>query len=114
MTIRYHGLIRTCESACRALRQRQSRFPVLFLSTGGTCWHADERRMSIQAAVAFALEANLQGLVLDSGAVQQQTQAVMLARSKGLKVRTAHAQHWTESGPRPVVASSKKALAMVC
>ncbi|CAL5218465.1 g148 [Coccomyxa viridis] len=73
---------------CRALRQRQQRFPVLLLSTGGTCWHADERRMSIAAAIQWALECNLQGLVLDSGAVQEQSQAVALARSKGLKVLT--------------------------
>lgn len=72
---------------CRALRQRQSRFPVLLLSTGGTCWHADERRMSIAAAISFALEAGLQGLVLDSGAVQDQQPAIAAARSKGLKVR---------------------------
>ena len=73
----------------RALRQRQQRFPVLLLSTGGTCWHADERRMSIAAAIQWALECNLQGLVLDSGAVQEQSQAVALARSKGLKVNKA-------------------------
>ena len=70
----------------RALRQRQRRFPVLLLSTGGTCWHADQRRMSIAAAIQWALQSNLQGLVLDSGAVQEQSQAVALARSKGLKV----------------------------
>ena len=75
------------EHACRALRQRQQRFPVLLLSTGGTCWHADARRMSIAAAIQWALQSNLQGLVLDSGAVQEQSQAVALARSKGLKVR---------------------------
>jgi glycerophosphodiester phosphodiesterase len=80
------GFFECIPTPCRALRQRQARFPVLFLSTGGTCWHTDERRMSIAAAVVFALEANLQGLVLDSGAVQQQPQAVTLARSKGLKV----------------------------
>lgn len=71
---------------CRALRQRQQRHPVLFLSTGGTCWHADARRMSIAAAIRWALESNLQGLVLDSGAVQEQSQAIATARSKGLKV----------------------------
>lgn len=47
--------------------------------------------MSIAAAVSFALEANLQGLVLDSGAVQQHPQAVALARSKGLKVSNSTA-----------------------
>ncbi|CAK0736854.1 hypothetical protein CVIRNUC_000814 [Coccomyxa viridis] len=73
---------------CRALRQRQQRHPVLFLSTGGTCWHADARRMSIAAAIRWALDSNLQGLVLDSGAVQEQSQAVATARSKGLKVLT--------------------------
>lgn len=73
--------------SCRALRQRQSRFPVLLLSTGGTSWHADMRRMSIAAAISFVLEAGLQGLVLDSGAVQEQLPAIAAARSKGLKVR---------------------------
>ena len=75
------------ERSRRALRQRQRRFPVLLLSTGGTCWHADARRMSIAGAIHWALQSNLQGLVLDSGAVQEQSQAVALARSKGLKVR---------------------------
>ena len=42
--------------------------------------------MSIAAAIAFSLEAGLQGLVLDSGAVQQQQPAIAAARSKGLKV----------------------------
>lgn len=42
--------------------------------------------MSIAAAIAFALDAGLQGLVLDSGAVQQQQPAIAAARSKGLKV----------------------------
>jgi hypothetical protein len=71
---------------CRALRQRQARFPVLLLSTGGLSWHADSRRTSIAAAIAWALEAGLQGLVLDSGAAQEQQAAVAHARSKGLKV----------------------------
>ena len=83
------GALQTSRSAapcpCRALRQRQQRYPVLFLSTGGTCWHADARRMSIAAAICWALESNLQGLVLDSGAVQEQSQAIATARSKGLK-----------------------------
>ncbi len=43
--------------------------------------------MSIAAAISFALEAGLQGLVLDSGAVQDQQPAIAAARSKGLKVR---------------------------
>lgn len=42
--------------------------------------------MSIAAAIRWALDSNLQGLVLDSGAVQEQSQAVATARSKGLKV----------------------------
>ena len=78
---------------------------MLFLSTGGTCWHADARRMSIAAAIRWALESNLQGLVLDSGAVQEQSQAVALARSKGLKVSppssTAKAMSWHRIAPLP-------------
>lgn len=84
----FQRLMLSALGARRALRQRQQRFPVLFLSTGGTCWHADKRRMSIAAAIQWALENNLQGLVLDSGAVQEQSQAVAMARSKGLKVGT--------------------------
>ena len=77
---------------------------MLFLSTGGTCWHADARRMSIAAAIRWALESNLQGLVLDSGAVQEQSQAVATARSKGLKVSQpspATALSWHRIAPLP-------------
>ena len=79
-------LWRPAVALCRALRQRQARVPVLLLSTGGLSWHADARRGSIAAGIRWALEAGLQGLVLDSGAAQEQQAAVALARSQGLKV----------------------------
>ena len=61
--------------------------------------------MSIAAAIQWALESNLQGLVLDSGAVQEQSQAVATARSKGLKVSqpsaTATVFPWHSIAPLP-------------
>ena len=66
---------------------RQARFPVMFLSGGGAYEHVDARRTSVAGAVAWALEAGLQGLVLEAGAVQAQPAAVAAARRKGLLVR---------------------------
>ena len=71
----------------RALRARQARFAVMFLSGGGAYAHVDARRTSVAGAVDWALQAGLQGLVLEAGAVQAQPDAVASARSKGLLVR---------------------------
>jgi len=73
---------------CRELRARQSQWPVMFLSTGGKDWHADPRRMSIDAALAVAATYDLSGVVLESAALARQPQAVAFARSQGLKVVT--------------------------
>jgi glycerophosphodiester phosphodiesterase len=73
---------------CRELRARQSSWPVMFLSTGGRDWHADPRRMSISAALAVASSYSLSGVVLDSGALAAEPEAVALARAQGVKVVT--------------------------
>ncbi|KAK9830606.1 hypothetical protein WJX81_004355, partial [Elliptochloris bilobata] len=73
---------------CRVLRARQARCPVMFLSGGGAYAHVDARRTSVPGAVAWALEAGLQGLVLEAGSVQAQPEAVAAARRKGLMVLT--------------------------
>ena len=83
-TLREHAL-----GLRRVLRARQSRFPVMFLSGGGAYAHVDARRTSVAGAVAWALDAGLQGLVLEAGAVQAQPAAVASARRKGLQARTA-------------------------
>eukprot|EP00201_Polytomella_parva_P004445 CAMPEP_0175077130 /NCGR_PEP_ID=MMETSP0052_2-20121109/23187_1 /TAXON_ID=51329 ORGANISM="Polytomella parva, Strain SAG 63-3" /NCGR_SAMPLE_ID=MMETSP0052_2 /ASSEMBLY_ACC=CAM_ASM_000194 /LENGTH=365 /DNA_ID=CAMNT_0016346497 /DNA_START=155 /DNA_END=1253 /DNA_ORIENTATION=- len=51
---------------CIALRRRQSRFPVLFLSGCGIYQIPDSRCTSAQAALDFAREHNLTGLVVPS------------------------------------------------
>lgn len=73
---------------CTALRQRQQDFPVLFLSGGGTDWHCDSRRTSIPAAINFAADTELQGVVLNASAVQRAPHMVAAARGKGLVVLT--------------------------
>lgn len=73
---------------CLALRQIQSRIPVLFLSGAGESFHCDPRRISVDAAIAHALEASLQGLVLHSAALRHHRSAAQKALSLGLSVLT--------------------------
>lgn len=58
---------------------------VLFLSDG-IAWHSDDRRNSVAAAVEVALQHQLQGVVLESGALRQQQGAAAAARRQGLQV----------------------------
>lgn len=57
-----------------------------YLSTGGTDLHADERRMSIAAAVAFAQEAGIDGIVAETEAARDQRGALNAALAARLKV----------------------------
>lgn len=71
---------------CAALRARQSRWPVLFLTTGGRDGaHADARRMSLTAALDVALTHGLSGIIADSGALQAEPDfaAAVARRSAG-------------------------------
>jgi glycerophosphodiester phosphodiesterase len=72
---------------CAALRLRQQRIPVLFLSDG-VVWHSDDRRNSVAAAVEVALAHQLQGVVLESGALRAQQGAAAAARRQGLQLMT--------------------------
>ena len=58
-----------------------------FLTTGGTDMHADDRRMSIDAAVVFAREAGIDGIVAETEAARNQRAAVNTALAGRLKVR---------------------------
>lgn len=73
---------------CVALREGQSRFPVLFLSGGGAYQHVDPRRTSVQAAIDFAAEARLQGVVFETGALRANEGSVAVARAQGLTLYT--------------------------
>ena len=72
----------------------------MFLSGGGAYAHVDARRTSVGGALDWALQAGLQGLVLEAGAVQAQPDAVASARSEGLLVRAgfAHVMDWVTTG----------------
>eukprot|EP00878_Enallax_costatus_P012044 GHUV01012576.1.p1 GENE.GHUV01012576.1~~GHUV01012576.1.p1 ORF type:complete len:357 (+),score=138.76 GHUV01012576.1:429-1499(+) len=73
---------------CRALRAAQVQHPVMFLSTGGRDWHADPRRMSIEAAIQVAMASRLSGVVVDSGALRSNPEAATAAKASGLRLLT--------------------------
>ncbi len=73
---------------CVALREGQTRFPVLFLSGGGTYEHVDPRRTSVHTAIEFATEARLQGVVFETGALRANENGVAAARAQGLTLYT--------------------------
>ena len=60
----------------------------MFLTTGGTSFHADRRRMSIDAAIEVAALHGLEGIIVDSGALYRDQDAVDRARREGLKLMT--------------------------
>jgi len=73
---------------CAALRERQSLYPVFFLSSGGEDAHADPRRMSVEAAVEFALAHDLVGISVETAVLKREQHLVEMATSRGLKVMT--------------------------
>ncbi|KAL4440128.1 hypothetical protein ABPG75_003129 [Micractinium tetrahymenae] len=77
---------------CLAVKRRRPQAPVMFLSGGGVYVHADPRRTSIAAAVDFAAAASLQGVILDTLALQAAegggARWVEAARERGLRVMT--------------------------
>jgi glycerophosphodiester phosphodiesterase len=56
---------------CVELRRRQSRYPVYYLSGCGLYAHADARRTSIPAALSFATEAGMRGVVMPASVLLQ-------------------------------------------
>jgi glycerophosphodiester phosphodiesterase len=73
---------------CDLVKRRRPFDCVMFLSTGGTSYHADRRRMSIDAAIEVAVLCGLQGVILDSGALWSDQGAVTRAKAKGMAVMT--------------------------
>lgn len=73
---------------CTELRRRQSAHPVYFLSGCGLYEHADPRRTSVPAALAFAEEGRLSGIVVPASVLLQQEGIVESARDCGLQVMT--------------------------
>lgn len=73
---------------CSLVKSRRPSDTVMFLSTGGTSWHADPRRMSIQAAIEFATSNHLQGIIVDSGALFAHKDTVAKAKARGLVTMT--------------------------
>ena len=51
---------------CLLVSRKQIRYPVFFLTTAGKEIHTDKRRNSIDAAIEFAVEAKLAGIVCDA------------------------------------------------
>ena len=70
------------------VKRRRPNDWVMFLSTGGTSYHADPRRMSIDAAIEVAVLAGLQGVIIDSGSLMLDQGAVARTRAEGLLVMT--------------------------
>lgn len=73
---------------CEDVKRRRPGDWVMFLTTGGTSYHADRRRMSIDAAIEVAALHGLEGIIVDSGALYRDHRAVERARRAGLKLMT--------------------------
>ncbi len=75
---------------CQALRKRQQEIPVFFLSTGPASFkpHSDPRRTTVAAAIDWAHQTDLQGLVLDSGCFKSEPDAPKKAEEVGLATLT--------------------------
>ncbi|KAJ9525359.1 hypothetical protein QJQ45_003244 [Haematococcus lacustris] len=73
---------------CLALVQGQSRHPVMFLSGCGLYPHIDPRRTSIPAALDFARQHALAGVVVPASVVMSQPDLVAQARALSLAVMT--------------------------
>lgn len=73
---------------CLRIKKHRPHDVVMFLSGGGVDLHADPRRTSMDAAIDFAASNNLQGIIVDSGALFADQGAVSRARSRGLSVMT--------------------------
>ncbi|CAD7702515.1 unnamed protein product [Ostreobium quekettii] len=73
---------------CAALRERQTVYPVFFLSCGGQEAHVDPRRTSVEAAVEFALARDLVGISVETAVLKREQHLVEMATSRSLKVMT--------------------------
>ena len=73
---------------CLALRFKQGRYPVFFLSEGGKGRYSDARCNSVRAAVRFALLHRLDGIVVDSFALLASPMLIRKVKSSGLLLAT--------------------------
>lgn len=73
---------------CAALCEKQSTIPVMFITTGGSEEHPNPVRMSIAAAIEFADDHRMAGIVVDSSVLRKEERYVSLAHERGLKVMT--------------------------
>uniref|UniRef100_A0A0E0D146 glycerophosphodiester phosphodiesterase n=1 Tax=Oryza meridionalis TaxID=40149 RepID=A0A0E0D146_9ORYZ len=75
--------------AARIIRKLQDRYPVYFLTKGGTQVFADERRNSLEAAVKLCVAGGLRGIVSEARAVlRQQPSAIGRIKEAGLSLLT--------------------------
>uniref|UniRef100_A0A0E0H007 glycerophosphodiester phosphodiesterase n=1 Tax=Oryza nivara TaxID=4536 RepID=A0A0E0H007_ORYNI len=74
--------------AARIMRKLQDRYPVYFLTKGGTQVFADERRNSLEAAVKLCVAGGLRGIVSEARAVLRQPSAIGRIKEAGLSLLT--------------------------
>ncbi|KAH8959931.1 hypothetical protein BDL97_06G102600 [Sphagnum fallax] len=74
--------------AVHLLRSLQSTYPVFFLTNGGGCIYNDQRRNSIQAAIAVCQQGQLQGIVTEVQAVLHEPSLISLIKAANLWVFT--------------------------
>ncbi|KXZ43009.1 hypothetical protein GPECTOR_107g153 [Gonium pectorale] len=73
---------------CVELKRRQGAHPVYYLSGCGLYEHADARRTSIPAALAFAEEAGMRGVVVPASILLKNMDMVASASSRRLELMT--------------------------
>ncbi|KAF0924952.1 hypothetical protein E2562_015020 [Oryza meyeriana var. granulata] len=74
--------------AARIMRKLQDRYPVYFLTKGGTQMYADERRNSLEDAVRLCVAGGLHGVVSEARAVFRQPSAMGRIKEAGLSLLT--------------------------
>ncbi|CAM0904870.1 unnamed protein product [Alopecurus aequalis] len=74
--------------AARLMRELQDKYPVYFLTNGGTQIYADARRNSLEEAVRLCLAGGLQGIVSEARAVFRHPSAVTMVKEAGLSLLT--------------------------
>ncbi|GIL71283.1 hypothetical protein Vretimale_2860 [Volvox reticuliferus] len=73
---------------CVELRRRQTEHPVYYLSGCGLYTHADARRTSIPAALSFASEAGMRGIVVPASVLLKNMDLVESANRNHLELMT--------------------------
>ncbi|KAG2571732.1 hypothetical protein PVAP13_7KG118700 [Panicum virgatum] len=74
--------------AAQLVRKLQDKYPVYFLTNGGTQMYADPRRNSLEEAVRLCVAAGLQGIVSEVRAILRQPAAVAKIKEAKLSLMT--------------------------